>query len=99
MSDTNHSESAPATGAAEMPPASFDFIVSTYAMQAMVAMGLMASPISGEMKKDMVQARFFIDLLAVLQEKSKGNLAKEEDEHLSTTLYQLRLAAIRQDQA
>lgn len=98
MNETTQSESAPATGPAEMPPASFDFIVSTFTMQAMLAMGLMANPVTGEQKTDMVQARFFIDLLNLMKEKTKGNLTKDEDEHISQALYQLRLAILRQGQ-
>lgn len=40
---------------------------------------------------DLVQARELIDLLALLEEKTKGNLTKSESELLQQTLYSLRL--------
>jgi hypothetical protein len=43
---------------------------------------------------DLVQARELIDLLGLLEEKTKGNLTKSESELLQQTLYSLRLKFI-----
>ncbi|HEX5137108.1 MAG TPA: DUF1844 domain-containing protein [Planctomycetota bacterium] len=74
----------------EMKP-SFDVIVSTYATQAAVALGQIENPITKKKEKDLPQAKFAIDLLQILDEKTKGNRTSEEDKFLADCLYQLRM--------
>ncbi len=75
----------------EMPEASFMIHVSQLAMQSMVFLGLMPHPVDQSTQVDLVQAKYLIDTIEVLKDKSKGNLSKEEEEGLSTLLYDLRL--------
>lgn len=78
----------------EMPPASFSMLVTTLAMQAGVALGQMPDPSTGKPQINKPVAKHFIDTLALLEEKTKGNLDKDENEMLTATVHQLRIAFI-----
>jgi hypothetical protein len=54
-------------------------------------MGKTVSPISGKIERDLDQAKASIDLLAMLQEKTKGNLGKQEQQILDNTVYTLQM--------
>ncbi len=58
---------------------------------AMQQMGKMASPISGKVERDLNMAKYSIDILGMIQTKTKGNLTDEEDKILGHVLYELRL--------
>jgi hypothetical protein len=78
----------------EMPPPSFEMLIQTFAMQVLVALGQIPDPIE---KKPVVRlgvARHFVDTLALLEEKTKGNLTPEEEQLLDGTLHQLRMAYV-----
>ncbi|MEM6554061.1 MAG: DUF1844 domain-containing protein [Planctomycetota bacterium] len=76
------------TGA--MPPANFDTLLSSFVTQALFAMGAIPDPQTGQPVVELELARYQIDLLAVLEEKTKGNLSDEEQKMLAGTLYELR---------
>ena len=61
---------------------------------AMMLLGKMAHPESGQVYKDLEGARLFIDQLEMLEAKTKGNLAKEESALLKQSLMNLRLAYV-----
>lgn len=65
------------------------FVVSL-AASAMVHLGEGPDPTTGEVRRDLTLARHEIDLLAVLQDKTAGNLDEEEAKLLDTVLYDLR---------
>jgi hypothetical protein len=73
---------------------SFEVIVSTYATQAAVALGQMQNPVTKKTEVDLPQAKFAIDLLQILDEKTKGSLTEEEGKFLEDCLYQLRMVYI-----
>ncbi|MFH1686796.1 MAG: DUF1844 domain-containing protein [bacterium] len=58
---------------------------------AMQQMGKVASLVSGEIERDLAMARQSIDLLGMLDTKTKGNLTDDEARILSHVLYELRL--------
>ncbi len=73
-----------------LPPASFETLVSTMVTQALFALGAIPDPRTGQRFENLDLARHHIDLLSVLQEKTKGNLSEDESAMISTTLYELR---------
>jgi hypothetical protein len=77
-------------GARQLPEASFESLVSTMTTQALFAMGAIPDPHTGQRMAHLDLARHHIDMLSVLEEKTKGNLSKEETDMLATTLYELR---------
>lgn len=74
-----------------MPPASLDTLVSTLATEAMVSMGQLPHPATGHAAVNLDQARYFVDTLAVIQQKTQGNLTPEESQGLEAVLHQLRM--------
>ena len=78
----------------ELPPATFMVLMSTLATQAMAAMGLLPDPMTGKPTVHLPMAKHFIDLLAMLQEKTQGNLTEEESDHLRDGLHQLRMVYV-----
>ena len=73
------------------PEASFALIVSSFLAQAMIALGEIQSPVDGQQRRDLEAAKFSIDLLQVLEEKTQGNLTDDEKKMLQAALYDLRM--------
>ena len=69
----------------------FSFFLSTLSMQAMAALGEIPHPATNQLHEELEQARYLIDVLGMLQEKTKGNLAPEESTLLENILYELRM--------
>jgi hypothetical protein len=78
----------------QLPEPNFQVLVSTFATQAAVALGQIPNPVTNKADEDLPQAKFAIDLLQVLDEKTKNNRTEEEDKFLSDCLYQLRMVYI-----
>ena len=86
-------------GPREMPPASFDILVQSLASQAVMLLTPRRDPRSGRVVQDLDLAKHTIDLLTVLEEKTKGNLTDDEKKLLGTVLYQVRMAYVQAVQA
>lgn len=54
-------------------------------------MGKIPNPMTNEIEKDMDQAKMSVDILAMLKEKTKGNLSKHEDEYLSKLVFECQM--------
>ena len=87
------SEGKPEQQASESRGA-FALIVQILAMPAYAALGLVPDPASGRGRIDRAAAQEMIDLLAVLERKTHGNLSFEESTFLSRVLTELRLAFV-----
>ena len=88
------------TGAAgEEPPleseprSDFASLVRSLATTAYSALGLLPDP-SGSRQREVGIARQMIDWLAVLEQKTRGNISFEESDFLAKVLYELRLAYV-----
>ncbi len=79
-------------GAQSVGGPTFLDLVNTLQLGAMVSLGMVQSPEGKRSPVNLPAAKDSIDLLAVLQEKTKGNLAEEESQVLSEGLYHLRMA-------
>ena len=73
------------------PEASFSFFVSTLALQASIFLGQIPNPATNKKEKNLAQAKFLIDTLSIIKDKTKGNLTGEEDNLLENVLYELRM--------
>jgi hypothetical protein len=71
--------------------ASFSTLILSLGSAAAMAMGLAPNPQSGESEKDLPMARFNIDLLEVLKDKTKNNLVKDESDFLNHLITDLKL--------
>jgi hypothetical protein len=72
-------------------PASFALLATTLAVQAQAALGDLPRPDGTRPPPDLPAARFHIDMLEVLEAKTKGNLTPEEDQLLKALLFDLRM--------
>jgi hypothetical protein len=78
----------------KMPPATFEFLVHTLFTQALMALGRIPNPITGKSIKNVPTARHFIDTLAMLEEKTAGNLSVDERRLLEEVQHQLRTLCV-----
>ena len=83
-------EREPGQRPGELPPADFRALVGTLASQAIMGLGAFGDSKTGRVVIDLGTARFSIDLLGVLEEKTKGNISQEEAKELEQTLAELR---------
>lgn len=77
----------------ELPAADFDFLIYSLRLQAELNMGLL--PLGGAEKPDFELGRHNIDLLAMLQEKTKGNLTAAEQRDLDNSVADLRFRYVQ----
>jgi hypothetical protein len=82
--------------AGDLPPPGTDFrlFVQSLAHQGAVALGAVENPLTGKQERDPAAARYFIELLGMLEEKTRGNLTPDEEKFLGDVLAQLRLAYV-----
>jgi uncharacterized protein DUF1844 len=95
MSDTGiPQEPVQSASPAQIQSALFAQLVMQQANMALMLLGKVPHPESGQAVKDVEAARLFIDQLEMLEAKTKGNLNKEESGLLKQTLMSLRLAFV-----
>jgi hypothetical protein len=75
----------------EFPDASFDMLLMQHHTQAMLAMGMIPDPATGQVIKNKSAAKFHIDMLGIIQERTKGNLNQGEEDALNGVLHNLRM--------
>lgn len=69
----------------------FETLVSYLSTTALFQLGLLAGPSGERIPSDLVNARRTLDLLEILQQKTRGNLTPEETKLLEDVLYELRI--------
>jgi hypothetical protein len=77
-----------------LPPATFSTLVQTLATQAAIFMSGEHDPQTGEPVQNLELAKHNIDLVRVIEEKTRGNLAPDEKRLLETLLYELLMAYV-----
>lgn len=82
-----------------MSAGGFAGLVQLLAMQALVGLGGFAGPGGQEIPPNLELAKMHIDMLDLLEQKTKGNLTPDEKAMLDTTLHQLRIAYVESVQA
>lgn len=78
----------------DLPPATLPVLCTTLATQALMALGQVADPAAGQPIVRLDEARHFIDLLEMLQQKTSGNRTPEESNLLENLLHELRMAYV-----
>lgn len=91
--EDDHDTRLPDVGEA-MPPIDFNTFILSLASATMIDLGEMEGP-DGRKHPNLPMARHHIDLLAMLQEKTRGNLSGEEERLLHQVLYDLRMRFIQ----
>jgi len=75
----------------EIPPIDFPSYILSYYTQGLVLLGEVPNPYTNKKEEDVEAARHTVDILSMLEEKTKGNLSNEERQLLETVLYELRM--------
>ena len=88
-------EGSPRREAPPLPEPSFATLLGMLSTQAMVALGLLPNPATRKAEKELPLARYFIDLIDVLEKKTAGNLDRDEAAALDETLHTLRMAYVQ----
>jgi hypothetical protein len=87
------------TPSPESVEASFSTLVLSIGSSAAIALGLSPNPANGKVEKDIKLARFNIDLLSVLQDKTRSNLTEDEQKFLDFMVSDLQMRFIQAQQS
>lgn len=82
----------------QLPAADFSGLVSMLTTQAFFALGLIRAEEDKEQPADLQLAKYNIDMLEIIEQKSKGNLTEDEEKLLSGALHQLRMSFVKVSQ-
>ncbi len=74
-----------------LPEVNFITLMLSLNTSALVHLGQIADPASNEQAKNLPLAKHTIDTIALLQEKTRGNLSEDEAKLLEHILYELRM--------
>jgi len=78
-----------------LPKGDFAALISMLTTQAFFAMGVLKIDGQDKREPDMDLAKYNIDMLETLEEKTKGNLSEQEEKVLEQTLSQVRMAYVQ----
>jgi Domain of unknown function (DUF1844) len=81
----------PAAGSAPVGEMNFATFMVSLSTQALVHLGEMPDPQSGQFAADLMAAEQLIDLIAMLQDKTRGNLDEGETQLVQSVLFELRM--------
>jgi hypothetical protein len=88
-SETGKNASGQESG--QLPPIDFPSYLLSYYTQGLVLLGEVPNPYTNKKEEDVEAAKNTIDILGMLQEKTKGNLSQDEEKLLESVLYELRM--------
>jgi len=86
----------PAGGGAPLPHLDFATFVISLNSSALVQLGILENPATGQKEKSLPLAKQTIDLLVMLEEKTRGNLTSDEAAILKSILYDLRILYVKE---
>lgn len=99
MSDVMENEPNQPDGELPIPPPTFEFFVLSLKYQAELALGLFHLGEEQRQEPDLRVARHTIDLMAMLQDKTRGNLSLDEQRLLENSVTELRFRFVQVSQA
>ena len=92
-------ESASKAGTEQVQSEEFEInflnYITSLGFQAMIFMGEIPNPASNKVEKNLTQAKFLIDTLAMLKEKTTGNLDDQENQLLENSVYELQMKYVQ----
>ena len=78
-----------------MPEVTFSALTMSLSTSVLYHLGEIGDPKTGKKEVDLDLAKHGIDTLALLQQKTKGNLTKDEDEMLKSILYDVKMRFVK----
>jgi hypothetical protein len=97
--ETEAAETSPSDGSDQQPPLpkiNFATFVVSLNASALLHLGAIEDPTTGKTGKNLPMAKQTIDILSMLEEKTAGNLAKDEENLLKNILYDLRIIYVKE---
>ena len=77
------------------PEADFYSFISGLGMQVLMFMGEIPDPVSKQKQKNLPQAKYIIDTLIMLGQKTKGNLTEEEGGLMEGIIHELQMKYVK----
>jgi len=74
----------------------FVSVIYFFATIALQHLGVVKNPLTDKVEKNLDLAKYTIDTLDLIKEKTKGNLTKKEDSLISSTLSNLKLTYVKE---
>jgi Domain of unknown function (DUF1844) len=82
----------------QLPEINFATFIFSLNHSVLVHLGVMEDPVTGKKDKNLPIAKQTIDILGMLEDKTRGNLTKDEETMLKNMLYDLRMIYIKEKQ-
>lgn len=95
MEDSGSAPREGGKGSAALPPADFSGFVVGLAQTALIQLGEIPDPSAGKAVRNLDQARYTIDLIDLLENKTRGNLTEEEALLIHRLLGDLKMRYVR----
>lgn len=80
----------------QLPQINFPTFIASLNASALLHLGMIEDPVTGKKTKNLPMAKQTIDILSMLEEKTSGNLTKEEEGILKNILYDLRIMYVKE---
>jgi hypothetical protein len=80
---------------AELPEISFANLILSLSTSALIQLGEIQDPMTQKNEKNLPLAKQTVDLISLLQEKTKGNLTPDEEKLMENVLYDLRMRYVK----
>jgi hypothetical protein len=80
----------------QLPEINFATFIFSLNSSGLVQLGIIEDPATGQKTKNLAIAKQTIDILGMLEEKTRGNLTKDEENMLKNILYDLRMIYIKE---
>ena len=82
----------------KLPEINFPTFIFSLNSSALVHLGVIEDPASGQKSKNLLMAKQTIDILGMIEEKTQGNLSNDEANMLKHILYELRMIYVKEKQ-
>jgi hypothetical protein len=94
--DKAKSQEKPGSRETHLPKINFQTFILSLNSSVLVQLGIIEDPMTGAKEKNLSLAKQTIDILGMLEEKTKGNLDRDEEMMLKNILYDLRMMYVRE---
>ena len=79
-----------------LPEINFATFIFSLNTSALMHLGVLEDPVSGKKVKNLAMGKQTIDILSMMEKKTKGNLSKEEESMLKNILYDLKIIYVKE---
>jgi uncharacterized protein DUF1844 len=92
---STHEDISDKGSAEEYPPIDFMSFIMSLSTSALIYMGEVPDPVDNEKKKIIPMAKQMIDLISMLNDKTKGNLTDDEEKYMENILFELKMVFVK----